>query len=735
MNRPRENSIRKRSWRRPSALVTVVAATLALTIAALLLYHFASFDHFQSSQHELFNKEQADRWTAYGGTWEVVNGSMRNDSDERGAKLITGSSFWKNYSIDADLQLLGAGDAGIVARVSDAEVGVDAYTGYYAGLRTVNNSLILGRANHFYSGYDPKPMPGAVQPHRWYHLRLTVSGCNIVATATARETGQSASISVWDPGCISSGRAGLRSYSSGGVWRNVVLTPATQKPFVIPTRHSEILPPSDPFTAQRRLRGSYIQNSADSLEEGNTTTGSSLVPLSSLRLAPAGRLAKATVRGVVVLTKPTLYVEDSSGGVEIPNPYGPPLKVGDEVEVTGEVEPHSFSSVLKNAHVRLLWEGEPLSPFAVTLNQAATGVYDSMFIELEGTLTAKDAGPDDTLVLSLAGRTQAFRAIMNPGRARTLFRKLGLQSMLRLRGICTVNPKYTHNLTPFVLLVRSAEDVEVMSGPPWWSLRFLLPILIAVIIVALLGYVVYLRAKHWRLCAVLEERGRLAHEMHDTLAQSFAGIGFQLQAIRNRLPESSRLLRDEVDVACSLVRHSHEEARRSIATLRSEASPGEGLLPALKGCAERMVGRGFVRIEAAVKGALPPLPTNLEENLLRIGQEAIANALRHAQPHCVSIHLSCEKASVALAIADDGVGFVLDTPASGFGLIGMRKRAEVISAELILSSAPGQGTKVEVVAPLPPRHTFSVWLKLVSTAILGNKAGAHRRTDPYSYRR
>ena len=729
------NSLR-RYWRklhRPWPLAIAATLIFAAISAVLISKHLASLQWSQP-YYPLFVKGAADRWTAYGGTWEVVNGSMRNDSDERGAKLVTGSPSWKDYSIDADVQLLGAGDAGLIARVSDAEAGVDAYTGYYAGLRTVNNSLILGRVAHFYTQYEPKPMPGGVKPLHWYHLRLTVSGCSITATATARNATHSASISVWDPGCFSSGRIGLRSYSSGGVWRNVVITPVTQRQSPI-VSHAEALPPTDPFTRERPLRGSYLQSSPDSVAEANPVPASPAVPINTLRLAPVGRTATATIKGVVVLTKPALYVEDSSGGVEISNPSGPPLKVGDEVEVTGEVEPHSFSSVLKNARIHLLWEGEPLSPFAVTLNQAATGAYDSMFIELEGKLTAKDRGPNDTLVLSLGGQSQAFRAIMNPGRGQALFQKLGLESMLRLRGICTVDPKYTHNLTPFVLLVRSAEDIEIISGPPWWSLRFLIRILIALLILALLGYVVYLRAKHWRLCAVLEERGRLAHEMHDTLAQSFAGIGFQLQAIRNRIPDGAPMLCEQVNMACALVRHSHEEARRSIATLRSDVSLRAGLLAALQECAQRMVGVGSVSVMAAAHGPVTSLPQPIEDTLLRIGQEAIANALRHAQPNRVYIHLFCEKTSVALAIADDGIGFTPETPTLGFGLIGMRKRAEGISAELVLSSAPGRGTRIEVIAPLPVRPTFRAWPTLVSNAVWRNKGNGQRRTDPYSYRR
>ena len=209
----------------------------------------------------------------------------------------------------------------------------------------------------------------------------------------------------------------------------------------------------------------------------------------------------------------------------------PPLKVGDEVQVTGAVVAHDFSSTLRDATVHLLWARTPVSPVSVTASQAATGAFASTFIELEGQLRGKKHGPANTLVLSLRDGDQSFHAIVDEGRGELLFRKLKSGSLLRLRGICVVGTTYTHNLTPFVLLLRSTGDIEIVSGPPWWSARHAIAIGFAVLLLTLIGHFLYSRAERWRLRAILDERERLAHEMHDTLAQSFAGLGFQLQAI------------------------------------------------------------------------------------------------------------------------------------------------------------------------------------------------------------
>ena len=164
-----------------------------------------------------------------GGAWGIHDGGIRNDSDERGAKLMTGSPHWHNYSVEADVKLLGEdGDAGLIIRASNVEDGVDSYSGYYAGLRTRDNRLALGRADHGWKEYQTTVVPGDVRALQWYHLKLLAYGCHIAASATYPLTGTTTAVAMVDKTCLKSGVIGLRSYSSGGEWRNVVARPATE---------------------------------------------------------------------------------------------------------------------------------------------------------------------------------------------------------------------------------------------------------------------------------------------------------------------------------------------------------------------------------------------------------------------------------------------------------------------------------------------------------------------------
>jgi signal transduction histidine kinase len=712
-----------------------VVVLLALGAIALLAYLHSP--NRGLPYRDSFAQGAAREWKALGGTWELVHGVMRNDSDERGAKLLAGSPYWRNYSIEADVNLLGSsGDAGLIIRSSDEEEGVNAYSGYYAGVRTRDNGLVLGRADHgWMEVYKQSPAAGGIRPFQWYHLKLLAYDCHIVAAVAPPSTAASTLLGIDDRNCIQSGRIGLRSYSAGGIWRNVVVKSATREDL------AEMLRPMG-TERQAESRNAAPEGDETGREQmlskrpGDSDRIPVALSIESLRLGPFAKPERATIRGVVNLATPMLFVQDSTGGVYIPGPNAPLLKVGDEVEVTGEAHPGDFSTTMEHATVKVLWARTPMPPVSVTASQASTGKFDAEFVEVQGHLASKEYGPENTLVLNLDEGPQSFRAILNRGRGDYLFSTLKPGSSLRLRGICVVDPAFTKNLTPFVLLLRSNEDLQVLAGPPWWSTGHVIALIIASLLIALVINFAYHRIAHWRLQGVLEERQRLAHEMHDTLAQSFAGIGFQLQAIRNRLPGEDTAVLQQLDLASDLVRHSHEEARRSIATLRPESLESEDILSALDRCARRMVEGGSVHVISEKEGDQRPIPLRIADTLYRIGQEAIANAVRHAQPTILTIRLKYGQNLACLHIEDNGGGFEKGNGLLGFGIRGMRRRAQSISAKFHIESKVGAGTLIEVAAPLPPRITVANAPRLVWRYLREHWIDARhsKQADSYSYR-
>jgi signal transduction histidine kinase len=217
-------------------------------------------------------------------------------------------------------------------------------------------------------------------------------------------------------------------------------------------------------------------------------------------------------------------------------------------------------------------------------------------------------------------------------------------------------------------------------------------------------YNLRLRQIRQRFSLVLEERGRLAREIHDTLAQGFVGISSQLDAVALTLNGHVELARKHLELARKMVRHSLTEARRSVMDLRASALEGHDLPAALSEAAHQWTAGSPVQIRVDVEGESRPLPEETEQHLLRIAQEAVTNAVKHARASHVRIHLEMASRKLSLRVADDGRGFEQDEAFSEvgghFGLLGMRERAERLGGQLQLHSEPGQGTEVAVTVPL-----------------------------------
>lgn len=201
--------------------------------------------------------------------------------------------------------------------------------------------------------------------------------------------------------------------------------------------------------------------------------------------------------------------------------------------------------------------------------------------------------------------------------------------------------------------------------------------------------------------AVLAERNRIAREIHDTLAQGFAGISVQLELVARMLTVSGEKAQIHLDQARILVRNSLAEARRSVWDLRSQSLEAGGLPVALSETARQISAGSNVQTQVQVSGSYRALTPNVENNLLRIGQEAMTNAVKHARAAHIRVELKYDAKSVRLSVRDDGRGFdpkqARASAISGhFGLVGMRERAAEIGGKLFVNSAPNAGTEVAV---------------------------------------
>jgi signal transduction histidine kinase len=204
-----------------------------------------------------------------------------------------------------------------------------------------------------------------------------------------------------------------------------------------------------------------------------------------------------------------------------------------------------------------------------------------------------------------------------------------------------------------------------------------------------------------REAGVLDERQRMAREIHDTLAQGLTGIIAQLQAAE-QMHEVPAPWRRPFDAVKNLARESLTEARRSVDALRPEPLRTARLSDALADVADRWSKLHGLPVQVTTTGTARPMIPEAEFALLRTAQEALANVAKHAGASRVGVTLSYLEQEVALDVRDDGKGFDLASlEAGGFGLTIMRQRVAELSGSLRVESEPGAGTGISACVPCP----------------------------------
>ncbi len=236
----------------------------------------------------------------------------------------------------------------------------------------------------------------------------------------------------------------------------------------------------------------------------------------------------------------------------------------------------------------------------------------------------------------------------------------------------------------------------------WWF-RTLLGL-----VVLLLGYEVYrmrVRNVELRFNAVLAERTRIAREIHDTLAQDIVGISVQLELVSRLLGSSVDAARTQLDAARSLVKSSLTEARSSIWNLRSAAAGADDLPARVNRAVTQAAANSTAKLRFQVRGTYRAAPPAVEDQLLRVSQEAVNNAVHHAVASAIDVTLGYDTRAVELSIDDDGRGFTYD-PASfvqggHFGLKGMQERAAEINGVFRIDTQPAKGTRISLRVDIP----------------------------------
>jgi signal transduction histidine kinase len=351
-----------------------------------------------------------------------------------------------------------------------------------------------------------------------------------------------------------------------------------------------------------------------------------------------------------------------------------------------------------------------------------------MLITTEATVLHRDLQPDGLRLLLQQDQT-VFEATLEGGYQAGSRLSIPISSKVKITGICLVRSGGLWSIPQsFRVLLRSPRDISVLRAPSWWNLRhalWLLGITLGVLLIVVAWVVVLGRRLREQMAlfrqklrsgAVLEERNRIARELHDTLEQELAGITMQLDLAVDCFAQAPQVARKAMETARNMSRHSMIEARRSVWDLRCQLLEEGDLVSAVTQIVHAPAARDHRSVTVSVQGNPIRLPVPIEMNLLRIAQEAAANAIRHGNASSIAVELRYHADSVSLNVSDNGCGFQPNVAdASGhFGLLDMRERAKSMGCQLGIQSQAGGGTRISVQVPIGQQHSFDEAVKINS---------------------
>lgn len=465
---------------------------------------------------------------------------------------------------------------------------------------------------------------------------------------------------------------------------------------------AEILePPADPFTLPTRpIRSIYHYSATGEVNRRIRVRG----VVTARIVGQPFEISDFTTAATFQYVRHVLYVRDGTSGVRIETEQDTPVHPGEVVDVAGFPSVTPGKPILKNAVFKVAGPGDQPAPIAVRASNALTPENDAELVRMQAQLLSVLSSPTHRALVLKIGET-VFDADLDRAQTVTALDGIRPGSEVAVTGV------YAYQTGPppsFRLFLRSPADLTLVRAAPWWSLRHTAVVVAVIAIVACIA-ILWVRMmanrKRQQYQAILHERGRVARELHDTLEQGLAGISLQLEAVAGSLEPSPFAARRSLDVARQMLRYSLEEARRSVLDLRSQALESRDLAGALADLARQMTVGTPARAEVRVFGTPRQLDAAQEHHLLRVGLEALTNALKHAGATRIDIELRFSPDATELVVHDDGHGLghsEHDIPGAHFGLQGIRERVNKLGGVLQIDSGPARGTRLAVTVPIAP---------------------------------
>lgn len=490
-----------------------------------------------------------------------------------------------------------------------------------------------------------------------------------------------------------------------------------------------------------------------------------VIPANNVAQYRHGRRAeqRVHVRGVVTFRdgRGEIYLQDDSGGIRtVAADPAVALVPGEWVDAVGFIEYEGHLPLLRDAVFRPV-DRPParVVPKVVSIAEIRRGRHHAELVTLRGHVldrsTRRETGPDGRKIGVITswlvqGEGMAFTLDHISAEEDTGLSRVPLGSLVEMDGLCASTVDATGKITSLRLLLPAAADLRLLARPSWFTATRLLAGLgvVSLVLVAAIAWLLTVARKNTALHrlvgelehakhdlqeahdtleqkvaersaqlqvemtarktaelqfkGVLAERTRLARDLHDTLEQTLAGIALRLNAAAKLARRDANASDEHLQLARNWLHQSQVDLRRSIWDLRSRELEQFDLAEALRRTAEQVTVGAEFALDFQADPAPPRLPEVVEENVLRIGQEALTNIGKHASATQVTIRLNFDPHMLRLRIEDNGTGFEQNRPpADGhFGLMGMSERAKRLAGRIVIQSAPGRGTVLLLEVPL-----------------------------------
>ena len=478
------------------------------------------------------------------------------------------------------------------------------------------------------------------------------------------------------------------------------------------------------FNTHRQLTGRhfFVPSFADIRPTAPAADAADAPLLTVLELLKANSSPADLVRVEGVITQEDakgFHLRDGSGSAFVQAVMTERLPPGTRVSVEGYGAIAPFRPSLRATKVTQIASGPPPEPLAMDFHVEDVSLLQMEFVTVVADVFGSRSIQDETILQCRTDGT-VFEAILPRGSAPQPAFIPGDQ--LKLTGICELTTNHPMPrpewVNGFRIRLTDPAAITLLKRGPWWTSGRLFAALGAMTAVALLGTFGTLSfrrvvSKQARVIgeklgdqAVAGERDRMARDLHDTLEQQLAGVALQLDGLDKAAKADPAQISTRLGLARRMLRHTRVEARRSVWDLRSKVLEIQGLGAALRSMAAGASAEEGPAISLEIGELTRPLPPGSDFHLLRIAQEALANAIKHAAARTVVISLQETGDSVMLAIRDDGRGFIPAShhaPAmSHFGILGMHERVGKIGATLNIDSSPGKGCSIMVSIPTTP---------------------------------